>query len=139
VELCGAGDVPVHAGVDRPLLRSAEDATWFHGQDGLGESGVRAQARSAQRRARDRCDDRVIARYPGITLVTLGPLSNVASALLRDPSLAKRVGRCVIMGGNPCCGGNVTPGRRVQHLVRPRGAPRSSSIRHADRLWSAGS
>jgi purine nucleosidase len=52
----------------------------------------------------------VIRRIPGeITLVTLGPLSNVAAALLRDPAIAQLVPRCVIMGGTSDSVGNMTP------------------------------
>ena len=48
-------------------------------------------------------------RNPGLTLVTLGPLTNVALALAERPAIAEKIGRCVVMGGNPCCEGNVTP------------------------------
>src|SRR6266700_6300908 len=48
VELCGA-DVPVHTGAERPLIRTYENATWFHGQDGLGDHNYPAPARSAEK------------------------------------------------------------------------------------------
>ena len=59
---------------------------------------------------------------PGLTLVTLGPLTNVALALKRDPKLVERVGRCVVMGGAPCCEGNVTPAAEYNIWVDPEAA-----------------
>jgi len=44
-ELCGA-DVPVYMGADKPLLRRYENATWFHGRDGLGDHGYPAPRRA---------------------------------------------------------------------------------------------
>jgi purine nucleosidase len=64
-----------------------------------------------------------IDRYPGeITLVTLGPLTNVALALLRDPSLASKVSSCVIMGGTGRGHGNVTPVAEYNIWVDPEAA-----------------
>jgi purine nucleosidase len=57
-----------------------------------------------------------------LTLVTLGPLTNVALALARDPGIAKDIGRCVIMGGNPCCEGNVTPAAEYNIWCDPEAA-----------------
>src|SRR5687768_5551777 len=74
-ELCGA-DVPVYAGTDRPLLREPEYADWFHGRDGLGDQNYPAPAGSIRR---EHATDAIIetARaHPGLTLVTLGPLTN---------------------------------------------------------------
>lgn len=59
---------------------------------------------------------------PGLTIVTLGPLTNMALALAKDPSLASTVGRCVVMGGNPCCEGNVTPAAEYNIWVDPEAA-----------------
>jgi len=64
-----------------------------------------------------------INQYPGeITLVTLGPLTNVALALLRDPSLAGKVSNCVIMGGTGRGHGNVTPVAEYNIWVDPEAA-----------------
>jgi purine nucleosidase len=107
-ELCGS-NVAVYQGAARPLLREMQHAQWFHGKDGLGDQGYPPPKRAAERKhAVDAIED-VIAANPGIVLVTLGPLTNVALALSRRPELARNVSRCVIMGGNPCTEGNVTP------------------------------
>jgi purine nucleosidase len=120
-ELCDS-DVPVHSGVARPLLRAAEDATWFHGRDGLGDRGFVPKTRKPTGRHAVDAILNLSHQHPGLTLVTLGPLTNIATALLRDPSLAKRVGRCVIMGGNPCCVGNVTPAAEYNMWCDPEAA-----------------
>ncbi len=54
--------------------------------------------------------------------MTLGPLTNIALALEREPELAGRIGRCVIMGGAPCCEGNVTPAAEYNIWVDPEAA-----------------
>jgi purine nucleosidase len=63
-----------------------------------------------------------IRAHPGITLVTLGPLTNVALALARAPEIAANVGRAVVMGGAPCCEGNVTPAAEYNIWVDPEAA-----------------
>jgi len=121
VELCGAG-VPVFMGAEKPLLRPYENATWFHGRDGLGDHNYPAPKQQPEKR---HAVDAIIATVeanPGLVLVTLGPLTNVALAVSRKPSIAKQVSRCVIMGGNPCCEGNVTPAAEYNIWVDPDAA-----------------
>jgi len=121
VELCGA-DVPVYQGSARPLSRLHQNATWFHGQDGLGDHGYPAPSKAAETtHAVDAILD-TIERNPGLVLVTLGPLTNVALALARNPHLVKKVSRCVVMGGAPCCEGNVTPAAEFNIWVDPEAA-----------------
>ena len=67
---------------------------------------------------------RLAAAEPGLTLVTLGPLTNIALALARDPGFAEKIGRCVVMGGAPCCEGNVTPAAEYNIWVDPEAARR---------------
>ena len=59
---------------------------------------------------------------PGLTLVTLGPLTNIALALARDARIVEKIGRCVVMGGAPCCEGNVTPAAEYNIWVDPEAA-----------------
>ena len=121
-ELCGADGVPVYAGCGRPLLRPAVDANWFHGRDGLSDVGYAPARRSAEPGHAVDAIGSLTAAHPGLTLVTLGPLTNVAAAVVRDPSVAGRVGRCVVMGGNPCCVGNVTPAAEYNVWCDPEAA-----------------
>lgn len=107
-ELCGS-DVPVHAGLAAPLLRDLETAQNVHGVDGMGDIGLPLSGRTADDgHAVDVLTDRIMSSDGSLTLVTLGPLSNVATALLKTPELARRVERCVVMGGAGAGPGNVS-------------------------------
>jgi purine nucleosidase len=121
VELCGA-DVPVYMGAEKPLLRPYENATWFHGQDGLGDHNYPAPRISpADLHAVDAILQTVEAN-PGLVIVTLAPLTNLALALAERPDIAHKVSRCVVMGGAPCCEGNVTPAAEYNIWVDPEAA-----------------
>lgn len=108
-ELCGS-TAPVYAGADRPLLREAVYATDVHGQDGMGDIGLPLTGRvPAPGHAVDVIID-LAHRHPGeITLVTLGPLTNLALALRKDPSIAGLFDRVVMMAGAGDHIGNVKP------------------------------
>src|SRR5438445_7091375 len=121
VELCGA-DVPVYAGAEKPLLRVHQSATWFHGRDGLGDHNYPSPRKSAGKsHAADAIIEAVEANL-GIVLVTLAPLTNLALALSKRPEIAAKVARCLVMGGAPCCEGNVTPAAEYNILVDPEAA-----------------
>jgi purine nucleosidase len=121
VELCEA-DVPVYMGASKPLLREHQSATWFHGSDGLGEHNYAAPHRSAGGlQAADAIIETVEAN-PGLVIVTLAPLTNLALAVAQKPNIAGKVERCVVMGGAPCCEGNVTPAAEYNIWVDPEAA-----------------
>ncbi len=121
VQLCGSS-VPVHPGAARPLIREPRDAQWFHGRDGLGDQGYGPPKRKPDAKpAVDAILD-IVAANPGIVLVTLGPLTNIALAVAHSSALVSNVSRCVIMGGNPCCEGNVTPAAEFNMWVDPEAA-----------------
>ena len=120
-EICGS-DVPVFAGAGGPLTRALQDAHWFHGYDGLGDHGYPAPKRAPEREHAIEAIVRLAHAEPGLTLVTLGPLTNIALALARDPEIAAKIGRCVVMGGAPCCEGNVTPAAEFNIWVDPEAA-----------------
>jgi purine nucleosidase len=121
VELCGA-NVPVYSGAEAPLLRKLVIADWFHGTDGLGDHGYKPAKRRAEPGHAVDAIIQTVRENPGIEIVTLGPLTNVAMALLREPKLAASVKRCVVMGGAPCCAGNVTPAAEYNIWVDPEAA-----------------
>jgi purine nucleosidase len=121
VELCGA-DVPVYAGAAKPLLREHQNAAWFHGSDGLGEHNYPRPRRSARELHAVDAIIETIEANPGLVIVTLAPLTNLALALARKPAIAANVGRCVVMGGAPCCEGNVTPAAEYNVWVDPEAA-----------------
>lgn len=116
-------EVPVYAGSNAPLLKPLVTAEEFHGNDGLGDIGLPLRGREpAPGRAVDAIIE-TINRYPGeITLVTLGPLTNIALALQLDPSIAGKVRECVVMGGVAQGSGNVTPVAEYNIWVDPTAA-----------------
>lgn len=121
VELCGA-DVPVHAGADGPLERPLETAEFFHGEDGLGDQGYPPPEGGAAEGHAAEVIVETARAHPGLTLVTLGPLTNVAMALDRDPDLGEHLGRVVVMGGAACTVGNITPAAEFNLWVDPEAA-----------------
>jgi purine nucleosidase len=121
VELCGS-NVPVYSGAEAPLLRKLVIADWFHGADGLGDHGYKPAKRRAEPGHAVDALIQTVRENPGIEIVTLGPLTNLAMALLREPKLAASVKRCVVMGGAPCCAGNVTPAAEYNIWVDPEAA-----------------
>jgi inosine-uridine nucleoside N-ribohydrolase len=120
-EICGS-NVPVFMGAQEPLNRPHQSAHWFHGRDGLGDHGYPPPKRSHEKQPALEAIISTIECHPGLVLVTLGPLTNVALALQLDPSIAAKVGRCVIMGGAPCCEGNVTPSAEYNIWCDPEAA-----------------
>jgi len=121
VELCGSA-VPVYAGAAKPLQRELEPATWFQGLDGLGDCGYAPAARKME--AMHAVDAIVAAarEHPGLEVITLGPLTNLALALEREPGIVANISRCVVMGGAACCEGNVTPAAEFNIWVDPEAA-----------------
>jgi purine nucleosidase len=122
VELCGA-ETPVYQGAARPLLREPYYAYFFHGPDGMGGMNYPAPQRSP---APEPAVTELIRRFsqaPGeITLVTLGPLTNIALALALEPRLAGWVKECYIMGGAACTVGNITPAAEYNIWCDPEAA-----------------
>ncbi|MFO7172135.1 MAG: nucleoside hydrolase [Bacillota bacterium] len=122
VEVAGR-PVPVYRGCDRPLLRPLETAQEVHGQDGMGDIGLPLSGRQpAPGHAVDVIID-TLRRYPGeVTVVTLGPLTNLAAALIRDPGIAALPREVVVMGGTAQGPGNVTPVAEYNIWVDPEAA-----------------
>lgn len=122
VEQCGAS-VPVHAGADRPLLVPLQTGQHVHGSDGMGDIGLPLTGRDpAPGHAVDALID-ASHRYAGdLELVTLGPLTNVALAVRRDPTLRERIKRCVVMGAVADHIGNQTPVAEFNIWVDPHAA-----------------
>ncbi len=121
VELCDSS-TPVYAGAKRPLVREPVDASWFHGRDGLGDQGFPPPASEASQEHAVDVLIRRIRSNPGLVLVTLGPLTNLALALGRAPDIAEKLGRCVVMGGAACTVGNVTPAAEYNIWCDPEAA-----------------
>lgn len=109
VELCDS-QVPVYAGLAAPIMRDLESAENVHGADGMGDIGLELVGRDpSPGRAVDVLVESFLAEPGAIDLVTIGPLTNVAAALLRAPEMAGAVKHCYVMGGTGAGPGNVTP------------------------------
>ena len=122
VELCGASEVPVHAGCPRPLLQPLVTAGQVHGETGLeGADLAPPGGPLATIHAVDRLRDAVAARPGQVTVVAVGPLTNVACAIVQAPQFASSVREIVIMGG-AAGAGNVTPWAEFNFHVDPHAA-----------------
>ena len=122
VELCGR-QTPVYLGLPRPLLREPSWAYFFHGPDGMGGMNYLEAKRPAENKHGVDALIEAVRAAPGeITLVTLGPLSNIATALRVAPDIAEKIPMCYIMGGAAACLGNVTPAAEFNIWVDPEAA-----------------
>ena len=122
LELAGRGDVPVAAGADRPLARELFIADYVHGESGLdGPELPEPRAEPVDQHAVDFLAERILGSPRPVTLVPIGPLTNVALLLSRYPQAAGNVERVVIMGG-AVAEGNVTPAAEFNIYVDPEAA-----------------
>jgi purine nucleosidase len=118
-ELCQA-TMPVYAGAAKPLSRELGTAQFVHGEDGMGDIGLALSGRTpTPGNAVDKLIEALHANAGHIELVTLGPLTNIALALKQDPTIAKAVKRCVIMGAVADHIGNVTQVAEFNMWVDP--------------------
>ncbi|MFB4270535.1 nucleoside hydrolase [Nonomuraea sp. GTA35] len=121
--LAGRADVPVHPGCDRPLTRPPSTAQHVHGLDGMGDIGLPDPARGP---ADGHAVDVLLSlprRHPGeLTLVTLGPLTNLAAALLRDRDLLTRFRHVYCMAGAADLRGNISPTAEFNVWADPEAA-----------------
>ncbi|MBS31981.1 MAG: nucleoside hydrolase [Acidimicrobiaceae bacterium] len=119
-ELCGRTDVPVYAGADRPLIYELGTAQHVHGDDGMGDIGLPLTGRAPNEgHAVDALLEASNEHAGELTLVTLGPLTNIALAIQRDPSIADRISRVVLMGAAADHIGNVNPVAEFNMWVDP--------------------
>jgi pyrimidine-specific ribonucleoside hydrolase len=122
LELVGRGDVPVAAGADRPLARELFIAAYVHGETGMdGPALPEPQGAPVEEHAVDFLAGRILGSDRPVTLVPVGPLTNVALLLARYPEAAGNVERIVLMGG-AVAEGNVTPAAEFNIYVDPEAA-----------------
>ena len=119
----GAEDIPVHRGASRPLVRPHRDAIYFHDEGGLGGAQLPPSRRSIGADRGPAALIRLARLRPGeLTLVTLGPLTNLAIALNVEPTLPELLKAVVVMGGAFTVPGNTTPAAEFNILVDPEAA-----------------
>lgn len=125
LDVLGAPDVPVVAGAHRPLVREGhQPATFVHGEDGLGDAGYPPPSRPPLQgvHAATWIVEQIRARPGELTLVPIGPLTNVALALHLDPGIVELVREVVIMGGAVRRPGNITPAAEANIWNDPHAA-----------------
>jgi purine nucleosidase len=123
-ELAGRPDMPVYAGADRPLGRDLVTAEHVHGKTGLdGPTLPEPTMPMADGHAVDFIIEQLAKHAPGtVTLCPLGPLTNIAMALQKQPAIANRIAKIVLMGGGYFEGGNITPTAEFNIYVDPQAA-----------------
>jgi purine nucleosidase len=110
LELAGRGDIEVALGREVPLQRALVTTPETHGGHGLGDAMLPPPSRPlSARHAVDIVIAEASARPGELTLLTLGPMTNLAVAVLREPMLPRLLKRLVLMGGAYGAAGNTTP------------------------------
>jgi inosine-uridine nucleoside N-ribohydrolase len=124
-ELAGQ-HVPVAQGAAVPLAKTKHPApAHIHGDNGLGNIDLpEVQTKALTTSAAQFIVEQVNARPGEISLVTVGPLGNLAAALQLDPNLVEKVKQVVVMGGSIKEGGNVTPVSEANMFNDPHAASR---------------
>jgi inosine-uridine nucleoside N-ribohydrolase len=122
VEIAGRTDIPVAAGARAPLMRRLVTATYAHGENGLGGAVFPEPTMKPVTTPAAEIIRQIVRKYPGeVTLITIGPLTNIATALNSDPELASMVRALLMMGGS-LSGGNITPAAEFNVYVDPEAA-----------------
>ena len=110
VELTGITKVPVARGAEEPLVKELSVAEEMHGEGGLGYAILPKSAISPCSELAHDLIIRVVRENPGeVTLLCVGPMTNIALAFLKAPDIVSKVRRIVSMGGAIHYPGNVTP------------------------------
>lgn len=123
LEVAGRTDIPVARGSAQPLVRAPVDAKYVHGPTGLGTLTLpEPQISVVKQSAADLIIERVLAAPGALTLVAIGPLTNLALALRREPRIVSQVREVVIMGGALRVPGNVTPAAEFNIYADPHAA-----------------
>lgn len=110
LDAVGLDHVPVHQGAARPMAQPLHTSEWVHGDDGLGNSNPTPSARPLAGNLAAVEIVRLARERPGeLTLVAVGPMTNIGLALLLEPELPRLVRRIVVMGGAAGVPGNASP------------------------------
>lgn len=123
LEVCNRQDIPVYRGAYRPLVRPSIDASWIHGKDGFGDRGFPMPATKPGKgyAAAELVRIAKESEEP-VTILALGPLTNVAMAILLDPDFENHVKEVLFMGGTFKVSGNQSPRASYNVMVDPEAA-----------------
>lgn len=124
LEIAGRSDIPVAQGVDAPLsMPYRGPAAFVHGSDGQGDIFLSPPTTSVRPIAAVDFIIRTVMNSPGeITVVAIGPLTNIATAMQIEPTMSSHVAEIVLMGGNAFVGGNASPAAEANILNDPEAA-----------------
>ncbi|GAB4235826.1 MAG: nucleoside hydrolase [Elainellaceae cyanobacterium] len=121
-ELAGRADMRVYAGCPRPMMRSLTTAEEVHGKTGLDGTELPEPTMPLQpQHAVDFLIETLLNATTPITLAVLGPLTNLAIALIKEPRIQPQIQQVVIMGG-AITHGNITPSAEFNFYVDPHAA-----------------
>lgn len=123
-ELAGKPDTPVFEGCSRPMVRELVTAEHVHGETGLDGPDLPEPTMPVQEQhAVDFIIDALLAASDeGLTLCPVGPLTNIAMAMVKEPSVIPKIREIVLMGGAHWEGGNITPTAEFNIYVDPHAA-----------------
>ena len=120
LEVAGRTEIPVYRGAYRPIMKPPMDASWVHGQDGLGDAGLPMPTAKEAPGYGPAEMARIVRESPEpVTILSLAPLTNVALAILLDPEMKKNVKEILFMGGPVNVIGNDTPVASFNAAVDP--------------------
>ena len=123
LELAQASHIPVAAGSVLPLVEPLRASAYVHGESGIGNSKLpEPKTNPVQTHAVDYLIERVLAEPNEISIFPIGPLTNIAMAIRKEPKFAKAVKELVIMGGAIQEGGNMSPLAEFNIFVDPHAA-----------------
>jgi len=123
LELTHASHIPVAKGSVLPLIQPLRASAFVHGESGIGNSQLpEPQAQPVPRHAVDYLIERVLAEPGELSIFPIGPLTNIAMAIRKEPKFAKAVRELVIMGGAIQEGGNMTALAEFNIYVDPHAA-----------------
>lgn len=142
LDLLDAPPIPVALGARRPLIEPPRDASWIHGVTGLGDVELPVSAREPEQiHAVELMRRSILDSGTPLTIVALGPMTNIALLLRTHPEVTDRIGRIIFMGGSATIG-NATPVAEFNfwhdpesaHIVLTSGIP--LTMYGWDLLWS---
>lgn len=124
LDIAGRPEIPVaHGAADNLTSTYRGPADFVHGGDGQGNTYLPESARKAVGVSAPELIVQMVNAHPGeITLVPLGPLTNIALAMQLDPQLPTKLDQIVMMGGNAFCAGNATAGAEANIYNDPEAA-----------------
>ena len=123
LELAHAGHIPVASGSVLPLVQPLRASDHVHGESGLGNAQLpKPRAKPVSKHAVDYLIERVLAEPGEISIFAIGPLTNLAMAIRKEPRFVKAVKELIIMGGAILEHGNITPQAEFNIYVDPHAA-----------------